>query len=81
VPAPGVADLGGVRIRRCGGRQASDFRELGERFEVDAGLLVPGVAVWVGGDERPAAFPGASDGMRVGLGACELADGPGACLV
>ncbi len=59
---------------------SGDSATLGEGFEVDAGLLVSGVVVWVGSDEGPAAFLSAGDGVRIGLGAAELADGPGACL-
>jgi hypothetical protein len=47
---------------------SGDRATLGEGFEGNAGLLVPGVVVWVGGDEGPAAFLGAGDGVRVGLG-------------
>jgi hypothetical protein len=56
-------------------------RSLWQGFEVDAGLLVRGVLGWVGGEQGPAAFLGASDGVGVGLGACELTDSPGPCLV
>ncbi|MEO7195926.1 MAG: hypothetical protein ABIZ05_14115 [Pseudonocardiaceae bacterium] len=48
---------------------------------VDSGLVVSGVLVWVGGERGPAAFVGAGDRVRVGLGASELAEGPGARLV
>jgi hypothetical protein len=56
-------------------------RSLWQGFEVDASLLVRGVLGWMGGDQGPAAFPGASDGVGVGLGACELTDSPGPHLV
>jgi hypothetical protein len=54
---------------------------LGQGFEVDAGLFVLGVLVWMGGEQRPVAFVGADDRVCASLAASELADGPGARLV
>jgi hypothetical protein len=44
-------------------------------------VLVRGVVVWVGGEQGPAALLRADDGVCVGLGASELANGPCSSLV
>jgi hypothetical protein len=71
-----LATLSDREARVIRGRTVGLKLEYG--FEGDAGMFVGGVLGGLGGEQRPAAFLGADDGVCVGLGAAELSDGPGA---